>query len=114
MALRKDASSGITASTDSFYVGQGRPGFRGYMPSFARELLADLRSSRVLCFEMESSVLFTLGRLFDISTGAIFAVLANRSTNEFVPDAGVDDAIAVTIEAVRRLSDGRGPKRNRR
>ena len=105
-ALRKASASGITASTDSFYVGQGRPGFRGYMPSFARELLPDLRSSGVLCFEMESSVLFTLGRLFDIRTGAVFAVLANRSTNEFIPDAGVDDAIAVAIEAVRRLSSG--------
>ncbi len=30
---------GITASTDSFYLGQGRPGLNGYFPSFARTSL---------------------------------------------------------------------------
>ncbi len=31
------------------------------------------------------------------------AVIANRKTNEFIPDAGVDDAIKVANEAVRIL-----------
>ena len=38
-------------------------------------------------------------------TGAVFAVLANRVTNEFREDAGIDDAIEVAIEAVRLLGD---------
>ncbi|HUK75042.1 MAG TPA: nucleoside phosphorylase, partial [Nitrososphaerales archaeon] len=110
-AMGKSCALGVTASTDSFYVGQGRPGFGGYLPSAAEELVEDLREARVLCFEMESSTLFTLGRLFGVRTGAVFAVLAERTTDRFVPGAGVDDAIDVAVEAVRRL--GKGPRGHR-
>ena len=102
-ALKRHFLCGVTASTDSFYPGQGRPGYGNYMPSFARRLIPDLRAAKVLCFDMESSTLFTLGRLFGVSTGAIFAVLANRTTGEFRPDRGVDEAIDVAVEGVRRL-----------
>lgn len=102
-SLKVPFLSGVTASTDSFYTGQGRPGYGGYLPSQAKRLIADLRAARVLCFEMEASTLFTLGRLFGVSTGAVFAVLANRTTGEFKPDRGVDDAIDVAVEGVRRL-----------
>ena len=104
VTLRKTYASGLCASTDSFYVGQGRPSFGDYFPSFARNIVSDLRSSGVICFEMESSVLFTLGRVFGIRTGAVLAVLANRTTDEFKADSGVDDAIDVAVEAVRRLT----------
>lgn len=101
--LRKSFLSGIAASTDSFYAGQGRPSYGGYIPSRAETLIADLRASKVLCFEMESSTLFTLGRVFGIRTGAVFAVLGERLTSEFKAEAGVDDAIDVAVEGVRRL-----------
>jgi uridine phosphorylase len=99
--LRKRAHVGVAASTDSFYVGQGRPGFEGYFPSHLTGLMKDMRDARVLCFEMESSTLFTLGRIFGLRTGAVFAVVANRATNAFKVDAGVEDAIRVAVEAVR-------------
>lgn len=103
--LKKKFLSGISASTDSFYPGQGRPSFGNYLPREARGLLSDLKAANVLCFEMESSTLFTLGRLFGLRTGAVFAVLANRVTNEFREDAGIGDAIEVAVEAVRLLGD---------
>jgi len=103
VALKKKAMTGIAASTDSFYVGQGRPGYGNYFPSRSKNLISDLRSSNVLCFEMESSILFTLGRVFGIKTGALFAVIANRSTNKFRIGAGIEDAIEVAIEGVRLL-----------
>lgn len=102
-SLGKEFLSGITASTDAFYAGQGRPSFKNYFPSHAKTLVSDLRAANVLCFEMESSTLFTLGRLFGVKTGAIFAVLGNRTTDDFKADAGVDDAIEVAVEGVRRL-----------
>ena len=71
--------------------------------SFASRLGISLVSAKVLCFEMESSILFTLGRLFGLKTAALFGVVANRVTNEFGVDAGVEDAIAVAIEGIRRL-----------
>jgi uridine phosphorylase len=74
---------GITASTDSWYLGQGRPGWKDYYPSFAESLITDLQMAGVLNFEMESSSLLTLGNLYDLKAGAIFAVVANRVENTF-------------------------------
>ncbi len=102
-SLHKRAALGVTASTDSFYIGQARPSFGGYFPSDRAHLVEDLGAARVLCFEMEASTLFTLGRLFGIRTGAVFAVVANRITDEFKVHAGVEDAIDVAVEAVRNL-----------
>ena len=107
MALRDAAVSlgkrhlvGITASTDSFYVGQGRSGYRGYFPSARANLVRDLRRARVLCFEMEASTLFTLGRLFGLKTGALFAAVASRATNDFRVGAGIGDTIEVAVKSV--------------
>jgi uridine phosphorylase len=102
-SLRKKAAVGITASTDSFYTGQGRPSFGGYTARESAHLVDDLAAAKVLCFEMEASTIFTLGRLFGLKTGAVLAVVGNRVTNEFVIHAGVDDAIDVAVEAVRGL-----------
>ena len=103
LSLGKDSTVGMTASTDSFYVGQGRKSFGGYMPADKVRIVDELRAARVLCFEMEASTLFTLGRVFGIRTGAIFAVVANRSSDEFRLEAGVDSAIDVATASVRFL-----------
>jgi uridine phosphorylase len=110
MALVEAAKSGkmryavgLTASTDAFYVGQGRRSFGGYFPSSSVRILDDMRAAKVMCFEMEAATLFTLGRVFGLKTGAVFAVVANRTTNDFRPEAGVDDAIDTAVGAVRRL-----------
>jgi uridine phosphorylase len=95
--------SGIMASTDSFYVGQGRPGLNGYFPSHQTHLIEDLQKAHVLGFEMETSTLFTLGRVYALSTGAILAAIAHRETEEFNPTAGVEDSIEITISALRAL-----------
>jgi uridine phosphorylase len=102
-ALRKRAAVGITASTDAFYVGQGRKSFGGFLPPDKAHLVDDMRAARVLCFEMEAATLFTLGRIFGLKTGAVFAVVANRATDTMKLEAGVDDAIDIAVEAVRRL-----------
>ncbi|MDA4120801.1 MAG: nucleoside phosphorylase [Thaumarchaeota archaeon] len=102
-ALKKDATVGVAASTDSFYVGQGRKSFGGYFPSDKSHLVDDLRAAKVLCFEMEAATLFTLGRIFGLRTGAVFAVVGNRSTGEFRPGAGVQAAIDVAVGAVKNL-----------
>lgn len=95
--------TGTIASTDSFYVGQGRKGFNGYLPEKARGLIKGLQDARVLGFEMEASVLFTLGRLYGIRTGAVMAVIANRVTGDFKVDAGVDLAIKTAINAAKSI-----------
>ncbi len=92
---------GLTASSDSFYVGQERPGFKGYLPPYQKGLIEYLVNANVLNFEMESSVIFILANIYGLKAGAICAVIANRATNEFVPEAGVEDAIKVSNEAVK-------------
>jgi len=110
MALSEAAASrgvghavGIAASTDAFYAGQGRKSFGGYFPSGSTNLLDDMRAAKVLCFEMEAGTLFTLGRVFGLKTGAVFAVVANRATNRLKLEAGVDDAIDTAVDAVKLL-----------
>jgi uridine phosphorylase len=96
--------AGIIASTDSFYLGQGRPGFRGYMNSMASKIIPDLAAAGVLGFEMESSLLFTLANLYGARAGCICAVVANRVSDEFIVDAGVQEAARTALEAVKILS----------
>jgi len=98
------ASVGITASTDSFYPGQGRQSFGGYFPKGKASIVEDMRAAKVLCFEMEAATLFTLGRLFGLRVGAVLAVVANRVTNEFSPGAGVDAAIRIAVDATKYLA----------
>jgi uridine phosphorylase len=74
---------GITASTDTFYCGQGRPGFEGYFPSHKSHIVKDMQLAGVANFEMEASCLFTLASLFGKRAGAVCTVIANRVTNEF-------------------------------
>lgn len=101
--LGRKASVGITASTDSFYVGQGRKAFGGFLPADKAHIVEEMRAARVLCFEMEAATLFTLGRVFGIKTGALFAVVANRATDDFALEAGVENAIDVAVGSVRLM-----------
>ncbi len=94
---------GITASTDSFYTGQGRPGFKGYMLSWMKNIIPDLQKANVLNFEMEASTLFTLANIYGVRAGSVCAAIANRVTDELIPNAGVEDAIRVANEAVKIL-----------
>nr|WP_287069073.1 uridine phosphorylase [Pyrobaculum sp.] len=96
---------GIVASTDSFYVGQERPGHGGFLPPWAKGLIEALRGLRVLSFEMESATIFTLASIYGARAGGVYAVIANRETDEFAPEVGVEEAIKVANEAVKILAE---------
>ncbi len=104
---------GITASTDSFYTGQGRPGYNGYMQSWMKNIIPDLQAARVLNFEMESATLFTLANIYGARAGMVTAVVANRVTGEMIAGAGEEDAIKVANEAVRILYEWDEVKKKR-
>ena len=95
---------GVTASTDSWYLGQGRPGWQDYAPSFSRRLLPDLQAAGVLNFEMESSALLTVAGLYGLRAGAIFAVVANRNDNRFQV-SGVEHAVTAANRAALLLAE---------
>jgi uridine phosphorylase len=102
-SLRKPFEVGLVASTDSFYPGQGRSSYGGYLPATRIRLVDELRELKVLAFEMESATLFTLARIFGLTAGCVLGVVANRATQEFRPGAGEEAAIDVAVGAVRRL-----------
>ncbi|MFQ6123490.1 MAG: nucleoside phosphorylase [Candidatus Heimdallarchaeota archaeon] len=89
---------GITASSDSFYLGQGRPGFKNYKQIFTDTILPMLQRTNVLNFEMEASCLFTLASIYGLRAGCICAVYANRVTGEFEVK-GEEEASKVASEA---------------
>jgi uridine phosphorylase len=95
---------GISASTDSFYLGQSRPGYNGYFQSFSTTLIDDLQRANVANFEMEAATLFTLGNVYGFRTGAVCAVYANRVRDEFEVK-GEMDVIRCGNEAVKILAD---------
>ncbi|HIE24259.1 MAG TPA: uridine phosphorylase [Candidatus Korarchaeota archaeon] len=95
---------GITASTDSFYVGQGRRGYGGYWQSWMENLIPDLQKAKVINFEMETATIFTLSSLFGKRAGAVCAVYADRVRNEFGVK-GEKESIRVANEAVRILAE---------
>ncbi len=104
---------GLTYSTDSFYLGQGRPGFSGFTNEYSQKVVDMLRRLNIVNMEMESSTLFTLASIYKVRAGAIFAAIANRETGEFVPNAGVETMVKVANEAVKILSEWDEKKREK-
>jgi uridine phosphorylase len=94
---------GYTASSDSFYVGQGRLGFKGYLPLGAEEIVETLSKVNVLNFEMEAATIFTLAGIYGLRAGAVCAVYANRITNRFEMK-GEEEVCKAAVEAVRILA----------
>ena len=81
--LGYDYHVGVTASTDSFYAGQGREGFGGYESPEGEQLMRELRAANVLNVEMEASAVCTLANVYGLRAGAVCTVFANRTTGEF-------------------------------
>lgn len=103
-SLGLDYHLGISASTDSFYLGQSRPGFGGYTQSFSEELIRDMQKANVVNFEMEAATLFTLGSIYGFRTGAVCAVYANRVHDVFEVK-GEEEVIRCGNEAVKILAE---------
>lgn len=95
---------GITASTDTFSVGQGRPGFNNYLPSHKAKIFEDMQAANVKNFEMEAGCLLTLGSLYNVRAGAICVVVADRVRDKFeLTDAMEQKCAIVASEAVKIL-----------
>ena len=101
--LGRNYRVGYTASTDSFYVGQGRPGVAGYLPSDAEKFVKKCQDQKVITEEMEAAAIFTLAGIFGLRSGCVLAVYSNRLTDIFEVK-GEEDVCRVAVEAVRILS----------
>jgi len=81
---------GLTATSSSFYGGQGRrvPGF----PPRDENIPKRLDEMNVCNLEMETSCLLTLAQLKGCRAGAVCAIYANRHHDRFVDSQQKDDA----------------------
>ncbi|MEO6570071.1 MAG: uridine phosphorylase [Ilumatobacteraceae bacterium] len=99
---------GITASSDTFYPGQERyDTVSGYVRRSLQGSRDEWARLHVLNYEMESATLFTQCAVNGWRAGMVAGVLVNRTQQE-IPDASVHDrvvdrAVAVVVEAARRL-----------
>jgi uridine phosphorylase len=101
--LGHDYHVGLTMSADSFYAGQGRPGFGGFRAAGSNDLVAELQAANVKNIEMEASAILTLAALYGLRAGAVCSVYANRVTGEFRTE-GESDAAETASLAVKLLA----------
>lgn len=106
-SYQKDITThiGFTASSSSFYAGQGR-----FLPNMARlnkNVVEDLLAMQVLNFEMESSIIFTLASLNHCRAGCICVTVGNRIEDNFIDYALMPEleekAARIAIEALVSL-----------
>ncbi len=98
---------GLTYTTGSFYIGQGRPlneDGSGYWPSFADNILPDLMQKRVTNIEMDTAGQLVVGYLHGMRMGAILSVIANRLLNRWGDNGGEERACHAGSEAMRILA----------
>jgi len=81
--LGHDYHTGLTMSADSFYAGQGRPGFEGFEAAGSDVLVEELQDANVKNIEMEAAAILTLANVYGLRAGAVCSVYANRVTGEF-------------------------------
>lgn len=96
---------GTGATSGSFFVGQGRPGFNDYMSLEGERIFEEMKRAGVLNFEMETAALLTLSRVFGFRAGSVCSVIANRITGVWSENGGIERACLVGAEAVKRLTD---------
>lgn len=101
--LGYDYHTGVTMSADSFYAGQGRPGFDGYEAPEMDTLVEELQEAKVRNVEMEASAIVTLASIFGLRAGAVCTVYANRETGEFQVE-GENRAAETASLAVKLLA----------
>lgn len=98
------ALAGVTRSTDSDILGNGRPSVGGYLPPTARGAIDYWVSAGVLCNDREASAVVVLGSLFGRRTGAVLAVTDNYPQQRpLVIGAGVGEATTVLRDGLRSL-----------
>ncbi|UWG48201.1 Uridine phosphorylase [Halanaeroarchaeum sp. HSR-CO] len=101
--LDYDYHVGLTMSADSFYAGQGRPGFGGFEAAGSEDLIDALQDANVTNVEMEASAILTLANVYGLRAGAVCSVYANRVTGEFRKE-GDERAAEVASLAVNLLA----------
>lgn len=96
---------GLTRSTDSDMLGNGRPSVGGYMQKHHTELIDYWVRAGVLTNDREASAVVTLGNLFGRRTGVVVGVTDNFPAQKPITvGAGMDSAAKVLVGGLRVLA----------
>ncbi len=98
-----DFRVGITATTGSFYCGEGREGFNGYTQSWMGTLVDDFQRSGVMDWDTETATLFAVATAEGIRAGRINGVLESMLSDAFEPKAE-ERAVRASLDAVAILA----------
>ncbi|MBZ5553468.1 MAG: nucleoside phosphorylase [Acidobacteriia bacterium] len=108
-ALGMEYHLGITASVDTFYEGQER--YDSANPHLLRQLRGvtdEYRRLNVLCYEMETGMLFKMGGVYGFAAASVCAVIAQRTQSEHMiveqKQVAVNNAIAVALHAAEQFA----------
>jgi len=107
---------GLTASQDSFYAGEGRPGFGGYLNIENKDLISKLQMAKVSNIEMEVAPILTLAGLYNLRAGAICLIVDSflGDKNKFVLREEDEKKLGlIASEAVVILSEWDGIKKDK-
>lgn len=95
---------GLTRSTDSDFVGGGRPAARGFFPTAHLDAVDSWSRVGVLNGDRESAAIVTLAALYGLRGGSVCSVADNITTGEtFAAGAGHGAAIEVALAGVAHL-----------
>lgn len=96
---------GITRSSDSDFVGVGRPGVGGYFQPWHADILETWARAGVLNGDRESAAIVTLALLFGKRGASVCSVADNVIAGRaFTAGAGHDHGIEVALEGVIELA----------
>jgi uridine phosphorylase len=100
---------GITASVDTFYEGQER--YDSANPHLLRQLRGvteEYRRLNVLCYEMETGMLFKMAGVYGFAAASVCAVIAQRTQSEHMileqKQVSVNNAIAVALRGAEQFA----------
>lgn len=94
---------GITATTGTFYCGEGRLGFGGYNQSWMSTIVEDLNKCAAVDWDTETATLFSLAGSLGIRAGRINGVL-DALTSDIVDPKAEERAVFAGLDAIRILN----------
>ncbi|MBS45994.1 MAG: uridine phosphorylase [Nocardioides sp.] len=96
--------AGVTRSTDSDILGNGRPSIGGYLQPRHAEVVDYWVRAGVLSNDREASAVVTLGSLFGRRTGVVLGCTDTYpSGRTLAVGAGIEDATTTLVDGLRRL-----------
>jgi uridine phosphorylase len=96
---------GVTRSSDSDFVGVGRPGVGGYFQPWHADILETWARAGVLNGDRESAAIVTLAALFGKRGGSVCSVADNViAGKEFIAGAGHASGMDIALEGLVELA----------